>query len=82
MKRTLAIVLVLLQAFNLAGQIRIKDFQPAVRGTQSASLEFTCTDLEGDPCAVLALKTDIAGWTFDTGLSGIMDTQIYLLFEK
>lgn len=87
MKRTLAIVLVLLQAFNLAGQIRIKDFQPAVRGTQSASLEFTCTDLEGDPCAVLALKTDIAGWTFDTGLSGIMDTRyddgcIYLYVPK
>lgn len=87
MKRTLAIMLVLLPGITLAAQIRIKDFSPADKGARTTIQDVTCADLEGDPCAVLALRTGISGWTFDTGLSGIMDTRyedgcIYLYVPK
>lgn len=70
MKRTL-IILALLQSLTLTAQIRITDFKVAA----SDNPRTFCTDPDGELCAALKLETKLSGWTFDSGLPGIIDTR-------
>lgn len=69
MKRTLATILLVTAALSLSGQeIRIYDFK-AVTGGPVAVVR----DFDGNPCAILHMDTSQGGWSFDAGLSGIVD---------
>ena len=71
MKRIL-LILLLLQSLPLAAQIGISDFKAAPEVQSPDAIR----DPDGNPCAALQIRTSFDGWTFDAGLSGIMDTRI------
>lgn len=74
MKRCL-LLLTLLQCLSISAQIRITEFQRLAGDPAAVDPETLCRDREGDLCAVLKLETPLSGWTFETGLAGIMDVR-------
>lgn len=69
MKRILVASILLAAPVLLSGQeIRIEGFKSVTDGPARVVYDF-----DGRPCAVLRMETDRAGWSFDAGLSGIVD---------
>ena len=71
--KKLVLILLLLRSLSAAAQISISDFRQS--SPDEASSIAVHTDPDGFPCSVLKLSTKQKGWTFDTGLAGIMYTQ-------
>lgn len=71
--KKLVLILLLLRSLSAAAQISISDFRQS--SLDEASSIAVHTDPDGFPCSVLKLSTKQKGWTFDTGLAGIMYTQ-------
>ena len=65
----------LLQSFTVAAQIRISDFKQSHTDGAASDVRTSLSDTDGKLCAVLKLETKQSGWTFDTGLAGIIDTR-------
>ena len=74
MKKSI-LILLLLQSFTVAAQIRISDFRQSLTDGAASDVRTSITDPDGRLCAVLKLETKQTGWTFDTGFAGIMDTR-------
>ena len=74
MKKSI-LILMLLQSFTVAAQIRISDFKQSHTDGAASDVRTSLSDPDGNLCAVLKLETKQSGWTFDTGLAGIMDTR-------
>ncbi len=69
MRRILLASILLAVPVLLAGQeIRIEAFKSITDVPARVVYDF-----DGHPCAVLRMETDLAGWCFDAGLSGIVD---------
>ena len=69
MKRILILIPFLSLTFGLSAQeVRISDFKEAVSAEAGVMYDF-----DGHPCAILRMETDLSGWSFDAGLSGIVD---------
>lgn len=76
MRKTTLLILLMLAALPLRGQaIRISDFKLAVADGAAADIRTAVSDLDGELCAVLKMETRLSGWTFEAGLSGIMDVR-------
>ena len=73
MKKSI-LILLLLQSVSVAAQIRISDFKQS-HSDGAADVRTALADPDGRLCAVLRLETRQVGWTFDTGLAGILDTR-------
>lgn len=69
------LILLLLQSISVAAQIRISEFKQSHMDGSAADVRTSLIDPDGKLCAVLKLETKQSGWTFDTGLAGIMDTR-------
>ena len=74
MKKSI-LILMLLQSFTVAAQIRISDFKQSHTDGAASDVRTSLSDPDGKLCAVLKLETKQSGWTFDTGLDGIIDTR-------
>ena len=74
MKKSI-LILLLFQSFVAAAQIRIADFKLSYTDGAGADFRTSIQDPDGRLCAVLKLETKQSGWTFDTGLAGIIDTR-------
>ena len=68
---TIALLLALPCLSSGAQEIRITGFSTS-KATASGN-EPARLDADGRPCALLRMETSRDGWTFDAGLSGIMD---------
>lgn len=75
MKKTALISVMLLGSLSAAAQISISGFSLDSTGDSSLSFSQSVYDPDGEPCSVLRIESVISGWTFDTGLSGIMDSR-------
>ena len=74
MKKSI-LILLLLQSFTVAAQIRISDFKQSHTDGAASDVRTSLLDPDGRLCALLKLETKQSGWTFDTGLAGIIDTR-------
>ena len=74
MKKTI-LILLLLQCASVAAQIRISDFKLSQSDGATSDSRTALADPDGRLCAVLKLETKQSGWTFDTGLAGIMEAR-------
>jgi len=76
MRKTTLLILLTLAALPLRGQaICISDFKLDVADGAAADVRTAVSDLDGELCAVLGMETRLSGWTFEAGLSGIMDVR-------
>lgn len=75
MKKALIILTLLLLGFDAAAQIRLSNFSQSISDGTASDVRTAMEDPDGKLCAVLKLETRLSGWTFDTGLSGIIDTR-------
>lgn len=76
MRKTPILILLMLATLPLRGQaIRISDFKLDVADGAAADVRTAVFDLDGELCAVLKMETRLSGWTFEAGLSGIMDVR-------
>ena len=69
------LILLLLQTVPVGAQIRISDFKQSHSDGAASDVRTALADPDGKLCALLKLETKQSGWTFDTGLAGIMDTK-------
>ena len=74
MKKSI-LILLLLQSVSVVAQICISDFKQSHSDGAASDVRTALDDPYGRLCAVLKLETKQSGWTFDTGLAGIMDTR-------
>lgn len=76
MRKTTLLLLLALTSLAARGQaIRIHDFQMAVADGAASDVRTAVTDPDGELCAALRMETRLSGWTFEAGLSGIMDVR-------
>ena len=74
-KSILILILMLLQSFTVAAQIRISDFKQSYTDGAASDVRTSLLDPDGRLCALLKLETKQSGLTFDTGLAGSIDTR-------
>lgn len=75
MKRPVLIALSLLLTLGTASaQVRISGFRPCPQDSRPGEGGFP-DDPDGMACAALLLSTPVSGWTFDAGLTGIVETR-------
>ena len=75
MKKAIIILTLLLLGFDAAAQISLSNFSQSISDGTGSDVRTAMEDPDGKLCAVLKLETRLSGWTFDTGLSGIIDTR-------
>ena len=75
MRKTACILLLLASVGAAAQSVKVTDFRQVASEVSDPRDRTSHVDVNGEQCAVVRVRTEQEGWTFDAGIAGIVDTR-------